>query len=112
MGAGVGAGAGSVEQDALREAAAMDVLYGLDAMSVKMADAEHSKGVSTGVRRHARVSFNGVYGGVSDAARACVWWAGLCAFVGAWGVSVSCGGRSELRRTPGPARSHQPVQPC
>lgn len=54
-GYGVGAGAGAgVEQTgtaaAMKEAAAMDVLYGLDEMTTKVAGMEHAKGVSTGVR--------------------------------------------------------------
>ena len=61
----------------MREAAAVDVLYGLDAMSVKMADAEHSKGVSTGVRSCARHACAGVCvkaGAVCVAgADRCVW---------------------------------------
>lgn len=43
-----GAGGGSVAADAMAEAAAADVLYGLDAMSAKVAGMEHAKGVSTG----------------------------------------------------------------
>lgn len=49
-GAGAGAGSvgGGVVADAMAEAAASDVLYGLDAMSTKIAGKEHAKGVSTG----------------------------------------------------------------
>ena len=50
FGAGGGAGAGRASAAAMEEAAAADVLYGLDEMSTKIAGKEHAKGVSTGVR--------------------------------------------------------------
>lgn len=48
FGAGGGAGAGRASAAAMEEAAAADVLYGLDEMSTKIAGKEHAKGVSTG----------------------------------------------------------------
>lgn len=50
LGAGMGVGAGARAGAATKEAAAIDVLYGLDEMSTKVAGMEHAKGVSTGVR--------------------------------------------------------------